>query len=68
MALCGVFGDKSSVLVDASLARAQFYERTGPMAGLDGRQLALFLMGPLSLVDAMLDPLAPRDNFNHTPV
>lgn len=67
VALSGVSDDKPPALAIASLARARFCERTGPDAGISNRGLDLFLLGMLSLVDAMVDrPLA--DVVNQLPL
>ena len=55
VALGGIADEKPLALASASLTRARFCEQTGPEAGVSGRGLDLFLMGMLSLVDAMVD-------------
>lgn len=55
VALTGLGEDKPAELVITSLARAKFCEALGAAAGLQGRELELFLMGLLSLLDALVD-------------
>ncbi len=55
VALGGIADDKPIALTSTSLTRARFCEQIGPEAGVRNRGLDLFLMGMLSLVDAMID-------------
>ena len=59
VAMTGMGDDKPTELVVTSLVRARFCELLGPLIGMKHRQLELFLMGLLSLIDALMDrPLA----------
>jgi len=55
VALTGLGDDKPAELVVLSLIRAKFCEQLGATAGLKERELELFLMGLLSLLDALVD-------------
>jgi c-di-GMP-related signal transduction protein len=54
-ALPKLASDKPSELVTSAMIRARFCESIAPLAGLSNRASDLFLMGLLSLLDAMLD-------------
>jgi c-di-GMP-related signal transduction protein len=55
IALSGIAGDCPRVLVATSIIRGRFCELVGTQAGLWGRRSELFLMGLLSLLDAILN-------------
>lgn len=55
VALTGLGDDKPAELVVMSLVRARFCEQLGAAAGLKQRELELFLLGLLSLLDALVD-------------
>jgi len=55
VALGAVSDDKPLALAATSLTRARFCEQMAPAVGLRNRGLDLFLLGLLSLMDAMLD-------------
>ena len=54
VALMGLGEDRPPELVLTGLVRARFCELLGALAGLRGRELDLFLMGMLSVVDGLL--------------
>jgi c-di-GMP-related signal transduction protein len=54
-ALPELAADKPGELIISATIRARFCELIGPLAGLSNRQSDLFLIGMLSLLDAMLD-------------
>ena len=55
VAMTGMGEDKPAELVVTSLVRARFCESLGGLVGLKHRELELFLMGLLSLMDALMD-------------
>jgi EAL and modified HD-GYP domain-containing signal transduction protein len=55
VAMTGMGDDKPTELVVTSLIRARFCELLAPHVGLKHRDLELFLMGMLSLIDALMD-------------
>jgi c-di-GMP-related signal transduction protein len=55
VALGAVAEDKPAALAGTCLTRARFCEQVGPLAAPSARTLDLFLMGMLSLADAMVD-------------
>lgn len=55
IALTNLAEDKPPELLLASLIRARFCEMVGREAGLESRELDLFLMGMFSLIDALVD-------------
>jgi EAL and modified HD-GYP domain-containing signal transduction protein len=59
VALAGMAEDKPQELLVQSLARARFCELLAPLAGLPRRAEELFLVGMLSLIDAVLDRPLP---------
>ncbi|MHC5113162.1 MAG: EAL and HDOD domain-containing protein [Planctomycetota bacterium] len=59
IALSALGDDKPSELFSTCLVRARFCESMAPLVRLDERQLDLFAMGMLSVIDALVDqPLA----------
>ena len=59
VALAGAAKDRPSELIITSMVRARFAELLAPVAGLADRAPELFLMGLLSMMDAILGrPLA----------
>lgn len=54
MALTVLGDDRPSQLVITSLVRAQFAEQVGREAGLQGREVDLFLIGMLSTLDSLI--------------
>lgn len=55
VAMTGMGEDKPAELVVTSLTRGRFCELIAPHVGLSHRELELFLMGMLSLIDALMD-------------
>jgi c-di-GMP-related signal transduction protein len=53
-ALAGMGQDRPEALLVLSLTRARFCEGLAPLAGMEHRQAELFLVGMLSLVDAIM--------------
>jgi EAL and modified HD-GYP domain-containing signal transduction protein len=59
LVLAGMGEDKPSALVLGSIFRAKFCEDLAPAAGLANRAMDLFLMGLLSMMDAIVErPMA----------
>src|SRR5260370_34207865 len=54
-ALPELAADKPGELIISATIRARFCELIAPLAGLSNRRSDLFLIGMLSLLDAMLD-------------
>lgn len=67
VALAGLGNDKPEILVVNSIVRARFCENLAPALKLQNRALDLFLLGLLSLMDAILErPM--KDILNEVPV
>lgn len=59
VALAGMAEDKPQELLVHAVTRARFCELLAPLAGMPGRAEELFLVGMLSLIDAVLDRPLP---------
>lgn len=67
VALAGLGSDKPEILVVNSIVRARFCENLAPALGLKNKALDLFLLGLLSLMDAILErPM--KEILNEVPV
>jgi EAL and modified HD-GYP domain-containing signal transduction protein len=67
VALAGLGSDKPEILVVNSIVRARFCENLAPVLGLKNKALDLFLLGLLSLMDAILErPMS--EILNEVPV
>ena len=60
MAVRGLSADRPNELLVTALVRANFAERVGTVAGLERADLELFLLGLLSLMDAVLGRPLPE--------